>query len=113
MNLIVFRVLLPAVASAIYEKDGAEGNFRYAHARIREYSESMMFYKADATEKANVETIFAQLISKTKSLITSKILPQGINICQAIAHTQSSICCDYDVWTICWFYDGQCLCDLD
>lgn len=61
LSVIGHRFLLIPVAKSIFKKDASEGDFRHGHARIREYSESMMFYKADETERNNVANLFKKL----------------------------------------------------
>ena len=56
-------VVLPPISRAVYKKDKHEGDFRYAHSRIRDYAESMTFFDSSGVEKQNANSIFKGLIN--------------------------------------------------
>jgi ABC-type uncharacterized transport system fused permease/ATPase subunit len=45
--------ILRNLSRHLYNQDKYEGNFRYIHSRIREYAESISFYRSESQEKNN------------------------------------------------------------
>mmetsp|Transcript_7472 Transcript_7472/g.28009 ORF Transcript_7472/g.28009 Transcript_7472/m.28009 type:complete len:1367 (-) Transcript_7472:1856-5956(-) len=62
LNLLIFRVIMPTITKSVYRMDEHEGYFRYAHARVREYAESMTFFRADRKERHYIESSFRKLL---------------------------------------------------
>ena len=68
LNLVIFRIIMPPITKNIYKMDEHEGYFRYAHARLREYAESMVFFRADEKERTYIESTLGKLIRIIKGL---------------------------------------------
>ena len=47
----------------------AEGDFRFNLVRIREYAESVAFYKGEASEEKQILKLFALLVSHSRFLV--------------------------------------------
>lgn len=54
--------------------------FRYALIRLREYSESIAFYRGEQVERGNLLTRFADVISNTWNIIFRSLKFQGFNL---------------------------------
>lgn len=53
--------LMRPIVPVSFAANKREGNFRFAHARVREFSESVVFYNGQASELARVNTLFDDL----------------------------------------------------
>ncbi len=55
-------------------------NFRYALIRLREYSESIAFYRGEAVERGNLLARFANVISNMWAIVFRSLKFQGFNL---------------------------------
>ncbi len=55
-------------------------NFRYALIRLREYGESVAFYRGEAVERSNLLTRFASVISNMWAIVFRSLKFQGFNL---------------------------------
>ena len=55
-------------------------NFRYALVRLREYGESIAFYRGEAVERNNLLTRFASVISNMWAIVFRSLKFQGFNL---------------------------------
>lgn len=55
-------------------------NFRYALMRLREYGESIAFYRGEAVERGNLLTRFTQVISNMWAIVFRSLKFQGFNL---------------------------------
>lgn len=55
-------------------------NFRYALIRLREYGESVAFYRGEAIERSNLLTRFANVISNMWAIVFRSLKFQGFNL---------------------------------
>jgi len=55
-------------------------NFRYALMRLREYGESIAFYRGEAVERGNLLTRFTEVISNMWAIIFRSLKFQGFNL---------------------------------
>ena len=60
-------------------------NFRYALIRVREYGESIAFYRGEAVERGNLLARFAQVIANMWAIVYRSLKFQGFNL--AISQT--------------------------
>eukprot|EP01124_Arcella_intermedia_P005138 TRINITY_DN13010_c0_g1_i1.p1 TRINITY_DN13010_c0_g1~~TRINITY_DN13010_c0_g1_i1.p1 ORF type:complete len:1235 (-),score=234.51 TRINITY_DN13010_c0_g1_i1:22-3726(-) len=65
---IAYYFLLKKLAKVTFFQDQMEGNFRYSHARIREYAESIAFYGGEEMEKKNCDLALKKAV-KNKYVI--------------------------------------------
>lgn len=61
--------LMAPIVPWTYAKNHREGDFRFAHARIREFSESITFYRGQDKEFNTSERIWSQLYTTYRTLI--------------------------------------------
>ena len=54
----------------VFAKEQYEGEFRFAHCRVREYSESIAFYGGENEEMKNIDSRFEDVLSKQVSVAT-------------------------------------------
>ncbi len=72
--------LVARVSPQVFGKEQSEGEFRFAHCRIREYAESIAFYGGEPEEVKNIDKTFASvltkqaLVARTTFPLTSKTL---------------------------------------
>jgi ABC-type uncharacterized transport system fused permease/ATPase subunit len=78
LSIIPLRFIILYVAKAVFAKDKHEGDFRYSQTRIREYGESMTFYRGFKKERANTEEKFEGLLQSMKSLARRNMLLDGL-----------------------------------
>jgi ABC-type uncharacterized transport system fused permease/ATPase subunit len=57
------------VVPVAFAANKREGNFRFAHARLREFSESVVFYNGQASEQARVNALFDDLYTTLRQKI--------------------------------------------
>lgn len=58
LSILVNTWLAAPIAPATYEAERREGDFRFAHIRVREYSESVAFYGGEDKEATSAERLF-------------------------------------------------------
>lgn len=68
VSIFIYRIIIGPVSMQAYKTDEAEGNFRYAHARIVMYAESMGFYGGEAAESNNLRRSLDALLKSRKTL---------------------------------------------
>uniref|UniRef100_A0A6B2KX08 ABC transporter domain-containing protein n=1 Tax=Arcella intermedia TaxID=1963864 RepID=A0A6B2KX08_9EUKA len=66
--MVMYRLLLKPLAKYTFEQERLEGDFRYAHARIRDYAEAISFYEGEPMEKAHALTAFERVLANQKQL---------------------------------------------
>eukprot|EP01127_Copromyxa_protea_P016813 TRINITY_DN506_c0_g1_i4.p1 TRINITY_DN506_c0_g1~~TRINITY_DN506_c0_g1_i4.p1 ORF type:complete len:1239 (-),score=249.04 TRINITY_DN506_c0_g1_i4:4-3720(-) len=65
---IGYKFLFAKVAHFTYLLEREEGNFRYAHARVREFSESIAFFDGKDMERENCEFNFSNVLKRQRKL---------------------------------------------
>eukprot|EP01125_Pyxidicula_operculata_P018917 TRINITY_DN6788_c0_g1_i1.p1 TRINITY_DN6788_c0_g1~~TRINITY_DN6788_c0_g1_i1.p1 ORF type:complete len:1233 (-),score=208.85 TRINITY_DN6788_c0_g1_i1:50-3292(-) len=65
---ISYLFLFKPLAKYVFMQDHVEGDFRYAHARIREFCESIAFYKGQDMERRNAEKTLENVIVNQRKL---------------------------------------------
>lgn len=77
----IFMILQTGISIPIsqftFSQSKFEGNFRYAHARIRNYAESIAFYNGEEQEIANIETQFHSVLKNQLKLTRFQALQTG------------------------------------
>ena len=76
MMLIAYLITIPLtsrVVPHIFSQDRAEGFFRYAHARIRTYVESIAFYNGEKKEEQYTETALQYVLLRNLSVIRKQL----------------------------------------
>ncbi|MEQ1600392.1 MAG: ABC transporter ATP-binding protein/permease [Methylophilaceae bacterium] len=82
----VFAVKLGRPLIALnFRNEQFNANFRYALIRVREYGESIAFFKGEAIERGNLLTRFADVISNAWAIVFRSLKFQGFNL--AISQT--------------------------
>jgi putative ATP-binding cassette transporter len=67
-----------------YQLNVKEGDFRFGHARLREYSESVTFYNGQEEEKARAERVFDGLYNVYRRYIRAQFPVRSLNFFQNI-----------------------------
>jgi ABC-type uncharacterized transport system fused permease/ATPase subunit len=67
-TLLITTCLMIPVARATFSANQAEGDFRYLHARVREFSESITFINGQANELKKAEGVFNVYYWQTRVL---------------------------------------------
>ena len=62
VSFILTTVLLKRVVPYVYQQDKRKGDFRFAHARVRTFLESIAFYGSEEVERVNVTTNLTGLL---------------------------------------------------
>ena len=71
-TLIVFIlsiIFYPQVVKFTFQQQLLEGAFRFVHTRVKEFSESIVFYKGTSVEEESANSAFAMLYGNNKLLI--------------------------------------------
>jgi hypothetical protein len=63
------RLLMRPIVPLTYAANRAEGHFRGAHIRFREYCESIAFFAGEAAERAHCDTAFRGAYDATRALL--------------------------------------------
>ncbi len=78
-TVFAIRIGRPLIAlNFLNEKLSA--NFRYALIRLREYGESIAFYRGDAVERGNLLTRFGEVIRNMWAIVFRSLKFQGFNL---------------------------------
>lgn len=67
--ITIVQLLVRPVVPATFAKNKAEGDFRFGHARFREYCEAITFFGGERTEEAIADGNFQTLYEKYLSLL--------------------------------------------
>lgn len=77
----VFAVKLGRPLIALnFRNEQFNANFRYALIRVREYGESIAFFKGEGIERGNLLTRFADVISNAWAIVFRSLKFQGFNL---------------------------------
>eukprot|EP01125_Pyxidicula_operculata_P015082 TRINITY_DN5097_c1_g2_i2.p1 TRINITY_DN5097_c1_g2~~TRINITY_DN5097_c1_g2_i2.p1 ORF type:complete len:1244 (-),score=197.46 TRINITY_DN5097_c1_g2_i2:64-3795(-) len=65
---IFYFMLVKPLAKYTFKQNQVEGDFRYAHARVRDYAESIALYKGEDMERKNAEAALDNVILNQRSV---------------------------------------------
>jgi ABC-type uncharacterized transport system fused permease/ATPase subunit len=65
----VLILLSSRVVPHVFSQEKAEGYFRYAHARIRAFVESIAFYNGEEDEQRNISSTFKSALARNITVI--------------------------------------------
>jgi ABC-type uncharacterized transport system fused permease/ATPase subunit len=74
-NVLVTRVLMKRIPAAAFAWRRTEGDLRFAHARVREYSESVAFYDGQLEERHNVDDMFSKATAAFRAMLLAQLPP--------------------------------------
>lgn len=72
LSSLVLRAIMPPFAKLTAEQQKLEGDFRYAHSRLINYSEEIAFFAGNKREKSYLNTAFDRLYSHSKGIFTKQ-----------------------------------------
>jgi ABC-type uncharacterized transport system fused permease/ATPase subunit len=85
--VVGYVISLSKIATAVVPLQNAEGMLRFAHTRIREYAESVSFYKGENTEATRVNALLAA-VYRWKLVVLNKYVPfTAVSVFQATMNT--------------------------
>ncbi len=56
-----------------YQRQVAEGAFRFVHGRVRTFAESIVFYRGEGKEARDLEFLFSKAISAGRAWIRANV----------------------------------------
>eukprot|EP01124_Arcella_intermedia_P000648 TRINITY_DN10351_c0_g1_i1.p1 TRINITY_DN10351_c0_g1~~TRINITY_DN10351_c0_g1_i1.p1 ORF type:complete len:1236 (-),score=207.20 TRINITY_DN10351_c0_g1_i1:43-3750(-) len=77
---VFYIFIMRPLARYSFEQDKVEGDFRYAHARIRENAESIAFFHGEAQEKKNVDSSLRKVVHISKKVAKWTIIFTMYNV---------------------------------
>lgn len=78
---ILNKFLLAPVVPRVYQQERQEGQFRHAHARVRDNTESIAFLDGDPVEEANMNAILDDVVKAQQSVVNRQFpLAFGIHL---------------------------------
>lgn len=73
LSMVISHVLMKPIVAATFKANRAEGSFRWAHARAREFAESIAFYKGVDRERVTAERRFDTAYKLQLKLIRTRM----------------------------------------
>ncbi|KAL1424073.1 hypothetical protein MTO96_020504 [Rhipicephalus appendiculatus] len=78
---ILNKFLLAPVVPRVYQQEKQEGQFRHAHARVRDNTESIAFLDGDPVEEANMNAVLDDVVKAQQSVVNRQFpLAFGIHL---------------------------------
>ena len=71
-SIVVFilsMIFFPKVVQLTFKQQMLEGAFRFVHTRVREFAESIVFYKGTSVEEESASSAFSLLFDNTKKCV--------------------------------------------
>ncbi len=110
---IITFLLTSRVAPHIFSQERAEGFFRFAHARIRTYVESIAFFNGEQDEQQNVLRTFKNVLRRTVTVLRKSFFLNCMSLifCHVMnvrVHCRSASCHEsnrsFSYWISSFFY---------
>eukprot|EP01091_Cochliopodium_minus_P017626 TRINITY_DN6959_c0_g1_i1.p1 TRINITY_DN6959_c0_g1~~TRINITY_DN6959_c0_g1_i1.p1 ORF type:complete len:593 (-),score=93.51 TRINITY_DN6959_c0_g1_i1:104-1882(-) len=68
VSIIIYKLIISPIALSIFEQDKKEGNFRFFHARVRQYCEQIAFFSGGNLEKENGDSLLSDVVTNQKQI---------------------------------------------
>eukprot|EP00931_Biecheleriopsis_adriatica_P038267 TRINITY_DN21930_c0_g1_i1.p1 TRINITY_DN21930_c0_g1~~TRINITY_DN21930_c0_g1_i1.p1 ORF type:complete len:1211 (-),score=161.12 TRINITY_DN21930_c0_g1_i1:90-3329(-) len=82
VQLGLITLVIGKTSGNIFQLESYEGSFRYAHSRLREYSECIAFYSGEISERLALEEIFGSVVGQMSRVINWQAIQQSISVLQ-------------------------------
>lgn len=78
---VLNKFLMAPVVPRVYQQEKQEGQFRHAHARVRDHTESIAFLDGDPVEEQNVNAVLDDVVKAQQSVVNRQFpLAFGIHL---------------------------------